>query len=160
LILVTVGNHTQPFQRLVDWMDALAGEGGEPVIIQAGGAGRPPRHAQWFSETDAARMEALLRQARWVVAHAGAGSILSAQQAGARLVVVPRRKALGEHIDDHQVELAEALAARGKVLRADSAEELRRILSTDPRKPSPAGEGPLVEALRRRVAEVAAMVGR
>jgi UDP-N-acetylglucosamine transferase subunit ALG13 len=47
-----------------------------------------------------------------VVAHAGAGIALSAFEAGKAPVLVPRRAELGEHVDDHQWQIAGVLAAR------------------------------------------------
>ena len=49
-----------------------------------------------------------------LLSHGGAGSILNAMQAGKPLVVVPRLKSFGEVIDDHQLELAEALSQQGR----------------------------------------------
>ena len=42
--------------------------------------------------------------------HAGAGIISAALAAGRKPIVVPRRAALGEHVDDHQHQLASKLA--------------------------------------------------
>jgi UDP-N-acetylglucosamine transferase subunit ALG13 len=44
-----------------------------------------------------------------VVTHAGVGSILCARRAGHVPVVTPRQRRYGEHVDDHQEELVEAL---------------------------------------------------
>jgi hypothetical protein len=41
---------------------------------------------------------------------------------------MPRLSRLGEHIDDHQVDLARALDDRGRVKRVDDARELRRAI--------------------------------
>jgi UDP-N-acetylglucosamine--N-acetylmuramyl-(pentapeptide) pyrophosphoryl-undecaprenol N-acetylglucosamine transferase len=48
-----------------------------------------------------------------VIAHAGCGSSLSALETGKMPVLVPRRAAHGENIDDHQLLLAEELSRRG-----------------------------------------------
>ncbi|HVV30927.1 MAG TPA: glycosyltransferase [Mycobacteriales bacterium] len=50
-----------------------------------------------------------------VVTHAGVGSIMDAWDAGHRPVVLPRRHADGEHVDDHQVAMAAQLIERGLV---------------------------------------------
>jgi UDP-N-acetylglucosamine transferase subunit ALG13 len=47
-----------------------------------------------------------------VITHAGCGSTVSALMAGRRPVVLPRRKQFGEHVDDHQTELAAELSRR------------------------------------------------
>ncbi len=48
-----------------------------------------------------------------VIAHAGCGSSMLAMEAGKTPLLVPRRSARGENVDDHQVELAAELERRG-----------------------------------------------
>jgi UDP-N-acetylglucosamine--N-acetylmuramyl-(pentapeptide) pyrophosphoryl-undecaprenol N-acetylglucosamine transferase len=54
-----------------------------------------------------------------VVCHGGAGIISSALAAGRKPIVVPRRAALGEHVDDHQYQLTRKLAEWGLVVPAE-----------------------------------------
>jgi UDP-N-acetylglucosamine--N-acetylmuramyl-(pentapeptide) pyrophosphoryl-undecaprenol N-acetylglucosamine transferase len=54
-----------------------------------------------------------MREADVVVAHAGVGTALAALEAGKCPVLVPRRLAHGEHVDDHQTQIALELARRG-----------------------------------------------
>jgi UDP-N-acetylglucosamine transferase subunit ALG13 len=44
-----------------------------------------------------------------VIGHGGTGTILNALKFQVPIVVVPRRHHYGEHVDDHQVELAQRL---------------------------------------------------
>ena len=57
-------------------------------------------------------VEAIQREARVVVAHAGIGSVIDALKAGRSLVVVPRLRRFGEHNNDHQLDLARAVERR------------------------------------------------
>jgi UDP-N-acetylglucosamine transferase subunit ALG13 len=68
--------------------------------------------------------DALLRDVDAVIAHAGTGSSIAALTAGRAPVLVPRRKARGEHVDDHQVEIAQELDRRG-LARHREVDELR-----------------------------------
>jgi UDP-N-acetylglucosamine--N-acetylmuramyl-(pentapeptide) pyrophosphoryl-undecaprenol N-acetylglucosamine transferase len=61
-----------------------------------------------------------MREADVVVSHAGVGSALAAMQAGRRALYVPRRRAHGEHIDDHQVEMARELEGRNLVVAREA----------------------------------------
>jgi UDP-N-acetylglucosamine--N-acetylmuramyl-(pentapeptide) pyrophosphoryl-undecaprenol N-acetylglucosamine transferase len=54
-----------------------------------------------------------MKRADVVVTHAGIGSALAALDAGRCPVLVPRERAHGEHIDDHQRLIAAALDRRG-----------------------------------------------
>jgi beta-1,4-N-acetylglucosaminyltransferase len=131
LILVTVGMHNQPFDRLVQAADELASLVEEPVVIQRGVSRYTPTFGQYFDFADEAQMRKWVSEARVVVSHGGAGSIISALQAGKSLVIVPRLKRFGEHFDDHQLELAEALAKVGRaiIVVVLSAEALREAIA-------------------------------
>lgn len=61
-----------------------------------------------------------MREADVVVTHAGVGSALAAMRAGRRAIYVPRRRRHGEHVDDHQVEMARELNRRGLVLAREA----------------------------------------
>lgn len=61
-----------------------------------------------------------MREADVVIAHAGVGSAVAAFEVGKCPVLVPRRHALGEHVDDHQIQVAEELAGRGLAISADA----------------------------------------
>ena len=50
-----------------------------------------------------------------VVSHAGVGVIMTALQAGHTPVVIPRQASRGEHVDDHQMDIASRFAERGLV---------------------------------------------
>jgi beta-1,4-N-acetylglucosaminyltransferase len=114
MILVTVGLHTQPFDRLVIAADHMASLIEEPVVIQRGVSDYAPFHALSFDSVAADRMQGLMAQARVLICHAGAGSILVAMGARKPLVLAPRLRCLGECVDDHQLELAAALARQGR----------------------------------------------
>jgi UDP-N-acetylglucosamine transferase subunit ALG13 len=65
-----------------------------------------------------------IHNADLLIMHAGAGSIMHAVEAGKVPVVMPRRAAFGEHVNDHQVEFAQALAEAGKVVMANTPDDL------------------------------------
>lgn len=121
---VTVGNAHQPFQRLLDAVAAVVMQLPQPVIVQYGhGRFAAPRcDARAFVAMD--EFERLIEGAELVIQHAGGGGVLHAIRAGKVPVIMPRRAALGEHVDDHQVENAEALARAGKAVVVHEAETL------------------------------------
>ena len=59
-----------------------------------------------------AELHAAIEQADLVIAHAGIGSALAALNAGHCPILLPRRSALGEHVDDHQIGIAAHLGDR------------------------------------------------
>lgn len=67
-------------------------------------------------------LSAAMRDADVVVAHAGVGTALAAFEVGQCPLLVPRRFARGEHVDDHQIQLCEDLVRRGLAVSADATE--------------------------------------
>ncbi|MGH2838039.1 MAG: glycosyltransferase, partial [Thermoleophilaceae bacterium] len=92
-----------------------------------------PIHA---AETaDFLSFEALLdriRAADAVITHAGVGSILTCLRLGRTPLVVPRQSSFGEHVDDHQVELTQALADDGKVIPVWEIADLPDLVEVAP----------------------------
>lgn len=74
-----------------------------------------------------------MRDADVVIAHAGVGTALAAFEVGKCPVLVPRRFSLGEHVDDHQIQIAKELDRRGLTVTVDadhlSREDLIRASS-------------------------------
>lgn len=69
-----------------------------------------------------AALAAHMAQADVVVAHAGVGSSLDALSAGRSPVLIPRRAARAEHVDDHQEWVARELLRRGLATVAEAPE--------------------------------------
>jgi UDP-N-acetylglucosamine--N-acetylmuramyl-(pentapeptide) pyrophosphoryl-undecaprenol N-acetylglucosamine transferase len=61
-----------------------------------------------------------MAEADVVVAHAGVGTALAALQVARCPILVPRRLAHGEHVDDHQIQIADELDRRGLALSIDA----------------------------------------
>lgn len=155
MILVTVGTHSQGFDRLVKAADDLAARIEEPVVIQRGSAQCRPVHAQSFDFAPGPEMERLAAQARVIISHAAAGSAILALRLGKPLVLVPRRKALSEILDDHQLQLARALAAQGRavMVTSPSAQSLQAAVDVASASLAPSPDpARLVAALRQTLA--------
>jgi UDP-N-acetylglucosamine transferase subunit ALG13 len=115
VIFVTVGAQ-MPFDRLVLAVDLWArGRGRHDVYAQIGDAGATPTHIAWTRFLEPPEFERRVRECHAIVAHAGMGSILTALEHEKPILVMPRRGALRETRNDHQVDTAERLAATGKV---------------------------------------------
>lgn len=109
MIFVALGTHHQPFDRLVLAADRVAVELGARVLVQHGATRCPAPHVTQVEALAPGEFEALLREARVVVLHAGSSSFLQARGLGRVPIVVPRDPAHGEHVDDHQLRFARSL---------------------------------------------------
>ena len=106
-IFVTVGTMPDGFPRLIRRIDELASGLGARIVMQIGHTQYEPQHAQWFRFTDS--LQPYIQNTDLVISH-GAMTVIEAIREGKPVIVVPRRAHYGEHLNDHQVEFAEALA--------------------------------------------------
>ena len=117
MIFVTIGMHSQGFDRLIKKMDEIAGKIDEEVIMQIGSTKYKPKNARYFDFIkDFEKIKELNKTARVVVCHGGAGTIITALEEGKPVIAVPRLKKHREHINNHQLELVDALSNNGKIL--------------------------------------------
>ncbi len=121
-VVITIGTLDFSFQRLLDRLKSIL-PAQVDVVVQAG---PDSSRVNW----PGARVEAmmapdelgrLMEQADVVVTHAGIGSALMAFEAGKSPVLVPRMKNHGEHVDDHQTQIARQFAERGLAVMADAS---------------------------------------
>jgi UDP-N-acetylglucosamine transferase subunit ALG13 len=122
-VVVTLGTHERyTFPRLLNHLVTLLPPDWD-VLWQVGSTVIDKMPAGARKQVPITEMRQALAEADVVVSHAGVGSALAAMQAGKRALYVPRRKAFGEHVDDHQVEMAWELEGR-KLVVAREAEEV------------------------------------
>jgi len=85
-----------------------------------------------------AELEAAIAASRYVICHAGSGLIAAALRAGRKPLVLARRTALGEHVDDHQSQLLERLAAANLIVPVEHEIEPSDLeAARAPARPSP-----------------------
>lgn len=133
LAFVTVG--TTKFDALVRSLDsdaclsALKARGVDRVLMQIGHGEYTPRAEAAGVSIDWYRHNAQYKQdvakADLVISHAGAGSIMDALSARKKLVVVVNTALM----DNHQTELAEAMAAQRYCVQTEP-QGLQRVLET------------------------------
>ena len=152
MIYVTVGTMFLGFPRLVSKMDEIAGETGERVIVQTGLGKTLPEHCEHFDFKPREEVLAIQREARVIVCHAGIGSALDALQSRRPFIIVPRLKRHGEHMNDHQLDVAEAVQRRGWGRMVTEVSELPEACAHPP--PVPESYRPAKERLVASVREV------
>ena len=148
MIFVTVGSHYQGFERLIKKMDEIAGRIDEEVVMQIGHTDYKSVNARFFDFEKYAKMQQLNRDARVVVSHAGAGSILTALEQKTPVIIVPRLKNFDEVIDNHQLEIAEAMSENERVKIVHAIEDLEDCLKSEFSFVDERNENRLVESVR------------
>ena len=121
-MVVTLGTHQRfTFPRLLNRLVEILPPTVE-VLWQVGATTIERMPAGARRQVPIAELRQAMREADVVVSHAGVGSALAAMQAGRRALYVPRRRAHGEHVDDHQVEMARELQGRNLVVAREASE--------------------------------------
>jgi UDP-N-acetylglucosamine transferase subunit ALG13 len=129
VIFTAVGNCYWKFNRLIEEMDRIAGNTDEEVVIQIGFTKCEPKNARYFTFTSNEEINDLFENVRVIVAHAGVGTIVKAISHKKPIIVVPRRHRYGEHYDDHQVEIANALDKDERVTIVWDVKELEGAIN-------------------------------
>ena len=151
MIYATVGTMHLPFVRLIRSLDAIALKSDEEVVVQTGLDTALPENCTHFAFKSRDEVLAIQSEARVVVCHGGIGSVTDVLQLGRPLIVVPRRARYGEHNNDHQMDLAQAVEKRGWGRLILDIEDLAEACAKPPQPYAdyaPA-KAPLLEALRR-----------
>jgi len=130
MILVTVGTHNQPFDRLLKEIDRLVEqeEIKDKVIAQIGYSKYKPRNYQYFTFTSWKKILKLNNIADIIITHGGAGNLILASHINKPIVVVPRMKHYGEHVDNHQLQLVRELEKQGRVIAVYDINELGKAV--------------------------------
>ncbi len=168
---VSVGYAKQPFERMLKAVARLAGSLPQPVFVQHG---HTPFEFPGFQTTAFMGMEDFekrMEETDLLILHAGAGSVSHAIRAGKIPVIMPRRAEYGEHVNDHQVEFAHALAETGLTVVAEEPEHFEAAIEEALRRQEglqrqrcsgvPGSAEPrMVALIRAALGEYAEIVGR
>ena len=128
MIFAMMGSNPYFFKRLSDSLSRLAREAGEKVLVQSGNFPGPDR-CESVDFKSREEVLSLIYRAEVFVAQGGYGACADGIICGKVPVVMPRRKELGECIDE-QVEIVDYLEARGLVLKAETYEKLLSAVGT------------------------------
>lgn len=113
-LFVTLGTiEGYRFDAIIDAVLAT-GLANENTVWQTGyTTGRTDLPGRAYAETSAAEFERFATSADVVISHSGVGSILGFLELGIYPLIVPRRLARKEHVDDHQTQIAAHVAKLG-----------------------------------------------
>ncbi|SFB95638.1 glycosyltransferase [Pseudoalteromonas denitrificans] len=130
MILVTVGTQI-PFDRLITLVDEWVSESGtkQEVIAQVGSSVYSSKNITIFQSVEPEQFETYINDCDFIISHAGMGSILTALRVKKPIVIFPRKAALGEHRNDHQLATARSFANVDGVYAVHDKEELFALLS-------------------------------
>lgn len=126
-VFVPLGTQKFQFNRLVEAFNQLIDDGvyrPSEVVMQSAVYEVEPQftHYQLIPSDEFNR---LINEAEVVVTHSGVNSIITCMNLYKPLVIVPRLHKFGEHVDNHQVEIAELMEEKFGVLVLKDMHDLK-----------------------------------
>jgi len=160
MIFLTIGTQL-PFDRLTRALDEWCADNPRievfGQIAEPGADGYRPKNFKWASTIPPHDFDLQVKRAQVVVAHAGMGSIITALNVGTPIIIMPRKGALKEHRNDHQVATAKKMQAKKGLDVAWTERDLPRLLqkhtteATVVESISTFAEASLINALRNEI---------
>jgi len=127
LILVLCGTQKQNFSRMIREVEKLADD--NEIIVQAGHSSYESNKMMIFDFISREQLKNLYERADYIITHAGAGSMLQAIGAKKKTIAFPRLQKYGEHVDDHQLQLAKKLNDMGYLLVFHEDDKMRDVFN-------------------------------
>ncbi|MGG5317331.1 PssE/Cps14G family polysaccharide biosynthesis glycosyltransferase [Enterococcus sp. AZ072] len=127
MIFVTLGSQKFQFNRLLEYTDKLLEDGiiDEEVFAQTGSSNYVSRNYSSQTYLKRSEFQHYMNLSNLVITHAGTGAIINALKLGKKVIAVPRLAEHGEHIDNHQKEIAEIFERMNLIMYVNSFPELR-----------------------------------
>lgn len=126
-IFVTLGTQKFQFDRLLKKLDELIVQEKikkEDLIVQCVYSEYQPQNFEMFAMKPQNEIEDIMKDVDLVITHSGTGSIITSLKLEKKIIIVPRLKKYGEHVDDHQVELADVFKEKVNVIVVNDMDKL------------------------------------
>ncbi|MDO5557049.1 MAG: PssE/Cps14G family polysaccharide biosynthesis glycosyltransferase [Clostridia bacterium] len=130
MIFVILGTQDKPFFRLVKEIEKQVIEKkiNEEVVVQAGITEYKSKYIKMANFMPMDEFEKNINDARIIITHAGVGSIITALKANKKIIAVPRLKKYGEHVNDHQLQIANTFENAGYLLVVNDTDNFENVL--------------------------------
>lgn len=126
MIFITLGSQKFQFNRLLIYIDTLIEENliKEEVFAQIGSSDYLPKN--YASSQFLTREEFMknMSKADIIITHSGTGAIITAIKKRKKVIAVPRLAKYKEHVDNHQIQIAENFSKNEFILYASDKESL------------------------------------
>jgi len=128
MIFCTVGTQL-PFDRLVNYLLQWRNETQyKDIVFQVGRSDEFSPDDGFNVSIDEPDFSHRFEQAEIIVSHAGMGNIIRALDLNKAIVVVPRQSALGEHVNNHQLDTVDSLGGLPNLFYANDYESFCRAM--------------------------------
>ncbi|MGD7043169.1 PssE/Cps14G family polysaccharide biosynthesis glycosyltransferase [Jeotgalibacillus proteolyticus] len=129
MIFVTVGSQRFQFNRLLTEIERIDNFSKEEFFVQTGYSTKILKGINNTQFMDRLHFSQMINKAEIIITHAGTGSIIKSLNEKKKVIVVPRYKKFGEHVDDHQSEIASLFFKKNHVETCIDISELHSIIN-------------------------------
>ena len=130
MIFVAVGTQKFPFNRLLKGIDDLIEQDrleGD-IFAQIGHSDYVPRNYKYKDFLSKDDFQSCISNCEVLVTHSGVATIIAGMKMEKPVVVVPRFACYAEHVDDHQLQIAESFADKNLVLMCKNVDKLGELV--------------------------------
>ena len=115
MILVVLGTQDKQFTRILEAVDKEIEKGTikDKVVVQAGQTKYESKNMEIFDLVSAPEFDKLIEEARIIITHGGAGSILTAIKKNKKVIAAARLEKYKEHHNDHQKQIISEFVKQG-----------------------------------------------
>lgn len=131
MIFIAVGTQKFPFNRLLKQVDDMIrlGQLQDEVFAQTGHSDYVPRNYPYKDFLAKEDFHACVSNCDVLITHSGVATIIAGLQLQKPVVVVPRFAGFGEHVDDHQLQIAASFSKKNLVLMCENTEDLAQMVN-------------------------------
>ena len=131
MIFVSLGTQDKSFTRLVEKIEELkkSGKIKEEVVVQLGNTKYKSEFIKCIDFMSMEDFDKYLKNSRYLITHGGVGTILTALKYNKKVIAVPRLSKYNEHVNDHQLELIEALSLDNYILGCKTLDDLEENIN-------------------------------
>lgn len=130
MIFVALGTQKFQMNRLLEKLDSLVKEGkvNDSIFAQTGNSDYIPKYYSFVHFLEKKDFEKEIRDCDVLITHGGVSTIITGVTFLKPVIVVPRLSEFGEHVDNHQVQIARSFKKLNYVLMCDNIDDLDRII--------------------------------
>ena len=123
MVFVSVGTQKQQFTRIFELVEKSKVLDKEEIVAQTGNTKFESKKIKMLPSIDVDKFSEYIKKADIVICHGGVGTIFNALENGKKILVVPRLEKYKEHVNDHQLEVANELEKQGYILVYEDGKE-------------------------------------
>lgn len=126
MIFIALGTQNFQMNRLLKKIDDLIEQKKiqEPVFAQVGHSDYIPKYYDFIDFLPQSMFDDKIETCDLLITHSGVGTIISGLTKRKPVIVVPRLSKYGEHVDDHQLQIARSFAEMNYVLLCRENDDL------------------------------------